>query len=131
MNGRRSAALAALMLVAVCGGAMANRFFAAAQTTGGPARNERPKATGVQKWEYCSLSRAAYPSSTRGGLYWISYFSDEGVRVVEFEEQATERSGPAKALAKLGADGWEMVGQGAFEIRQGALNAIYFKRPKN
>jgi hypothetical protein len=35
-----------------------------------------------------------------------------------------------KAIAKLGEEGWEMVGQGPLEIRQGGLNAINFKRPK-
>ena len=50
--------------------------------------------------------------------------------MVEVEEQATERGGPAKAIARLGEEGWEMVGQGPLEIRQGGFNALYFKRPK-
>ena len=46
------------------------------------------------------------------------------------EELATESYGPAKAIAKLGEDGWEMVGEGPLEMRAGNLNAIYFKRLK-
>jgi len=36
-----------------------------------------------------------------------------------------------KAIARLGEEGWEMVGQGPLDVRAGtALNALYFKRPK-
>ena len=128
MSSRRYALTAIFVFAALCGGAAAGRFFASAQQPTprpGSAASVRP-----QRWEYASLTRAA-TGPTRGGLYWISYFSEKGVRVVEVEEQATEQGGPARAIAQLGADGWEMVGQGPLEIRQGGLNAIYFKRPRN
>ncbi len=127
MSLRRYALTAIFVLAALCGGAAAGRFFASAQQP-----TPRPTPAGKiapQRWEYASLTRAA-TGPQRGGLYWISYFSERGVRVVEVEEQATEQGGPAKGIAQLGADGWEMVGQGPLEIRQGGLNAIYFKRPK-
>lgn len=142
MNKKLYAVLFALMIASgVAGGAVSNRLLGGARTF---AQDEdpppptlrptpRPQASAnarTRKWEYCSLTRAAYPGSVRGGLYWISYFRDGGVQVVEVEEQATERGGPAKAISKLGEEGWEMVGQGPLEIRQGGLNAIYFKRPK-
>jgi hypothetical protein len=129
MYGRRYATAAALALVFACGAVLGGKFLATAQTRTQPGA--RGAAAAPQRWEYASLTRAAYPGSARGGLYWISYFGPEGVRVVEVEEQATERGGPAKAIAQLGAEGWEMVGQGPLEIRQGGLNALYFKRPKN
>ena len=128
MNFRRYALAAVFTLAALCGGVLAGKMLATAQTR--PQPGAKGVAAAPQKWDYCSLTRAA-TGPTRGGLYWISYFSDSGVRVVEVEEQATERGGPAKAIAQLGADGWEMVGQGPLEIRQGGLNAIYFKRPRN
>jgi hypothetical protein len=56
------------------------------------------------------------------------YFRDGGPQIVEVEEAATERYGPAAAIAKLGDGGWEMVGEGPLEMRAGATNAIYFKR---
>jgi hypothetical protein len=128
MSLRRYTVTAVFVLAALGGGALAGRFYASAQQpTPRPSRAER---LAPQRWEYASLTRAAVGPG-RGGLYWISYFSDKGVRVVEVEEQATERGGPAKAIAQLGMDGWEMVGQGPLEIRQGGLNAIYFKRPRN
>lgn len=92
-------------------------------------RPDRPPVRTPERWEYCSLSKAAVGSS-RGGLYWITYFRDSGAQIVEAEELATERYGPAKAIAKLGADGWEMVGEGPLEMRAGGTNAIYFKRAR-
>lgn len=93
-------------------------------------QGEEKKSTGGQSWEYCALTKAAYVASSRGGLYWIVYFRDTGVQVVEVETPATEDGGPAKAIAKLGGDGWEMVGQGPLEVRRGAVSALYFKRPR-
>jgi len=85
----------------------------------------------VKKWEYCTVSRAKYSGNTKIGVYWISYFKEDGVQVVEIEETATERNGATKAIAKLGAEGWELVGTGNLDIRQGApVDALYFKRQK-
>jgi len=141
MNKKLSLVLLSLMIIIVAGlagGVASNKLLGGALTFAQdddppPPRPQRtpPASTSrSRKWEYCSLTKAGYPGSTRGGLYWISYFRDAGVQVVEIEEQATERGGPSKAIAKLGEEGWEMVGQGPLEIRQGGLNAIYFKRPK-
>lgn len=127
MSMRRHALTAIFVSAALCGGAAAGKFFASAQQ---PQPKQSAASARPQRWEYASVTRAV-AGPARGGLYWISYFSDKGVRVVEIEEQATEGGGPAKAIAQLGADGWEMVGQGPLEIRQGGLNAIYFKRPRN
>jgi hypothetical protein len=95
-----------------------------------PTQAQRAPVKARDRWEYCSLSKALVGQS-RGGLYWISYFHSNGVQVVEVEEMATESSGPAKAISKLGDEGWEMVGQGPFEMRTGGTNAIYFKRLRN
>jgi len=92
-------------------------------------RTDRPPLRTPDRWEYCSLSKAMVGQS-RGGLYWITYFRNGGAQIVEAEELATESYGPAKAIAKLGEDGWEMVGEGPLEMRAGNLNAIYFKRLK-
>ena len=84
------------------------------------------------RWEYCALSKASYVGSSRGGIYWISYFRETGVHVVEVEESASDKNGMTKAIARLGEEGWEMVGQGSLDVRAGtAVNALYFKRPKS
>ena len=122
MNGKWY--MIALVIVAtLIGGPIFNRWLIAT-----PALAHQNSAG--QPWEYCAVTKASYVGSNRGGIYWISYFRDSGVQVIEVEDAALEKNGPAKAIAKLGAEGWEMVGQGPLEIRQGAPNALYFKRPK-
>jgi hypothetical protein len=122
-------ALALLLIAGLCGGVVSGRLLAGAPAE---ARQEvrASKTYGGQKWEYCALTKAAYVGSNRNGRYWVSYFSDKGAQVVEYEETALERNGPAKAIAKLADEGWEMVGEGPLDIRQGELRALYFKRPK-
>jgi hypothetical protein len=104
-----------------------------ASTSAHGQRSEAREAFSGRTWEYCALSKSAYVGSDKGGkggLYWVSYFRENGVQVVEYEDQATEKNALAKAIAKLGADRWEMVGQGPLEIRVGTgLTVLYFKRP--
>ncbi|MGB7926498.1 MAG: hypothetical protein WCF57_24885 [Pyrinomonadaceae bacterium] len=126
-------ALALLLVAGLLGGALSGRLLAVAPTTTTAqaqpqSASSRPYAG--QKWEYCALTKAAYVASNRGGLFWISYFRDTGVQVVEVEDTALERNGPAKAIAKLGDEGWEMITEGPLDLRQGELKAIYFRRPK-
>jgi len=128
MNERRYMPLLVLLIAVFLGGAVSDKLLTPAPAQAQSA-DESQTAAG-RKWEYCALTKAAYVGSNRGGIYWISYFREAGVQVVEAEEAATERNGPAKIIAKLGEEGWEMVGQGQLEIRQGGLAALYFKRPK-
>lgn len=131
MNRKQYAlALAALTIAGLCGGALSTRLFAAASAEANEQAGASKTYSG-QKWEYCALTRSAYVSSNRGGLYWISYFTDKGVQVVEIEETALERNGPGKAIVRLADEGWEMIGEGPLDIRQGDLRALYFKRPKS
>jgi hypothetical protein len=86
----------------------------------------------ARRWEYCAVSRSGYTGSSRGGFYWISYFRENGVEVVEIEEKVSEPQGSsiARAMAKLGEEGWEMLGSGELPVRTGRFEAIYFKRQK-
>ncbi|PYS80715.1 MAG: hypothetical protein DMF67_19475 [Acidobacteria bacterium] len=91
---------------------------------------------GDVQWEYCAVLKAQYPNTVRF-VYWIAYFKGEGVKTEDVE------SGPggsafAKAVAKLGQDGWEMVGAGPLEVRAESRpnplntpNAVFFKRRKD
>lgn len=84
------------------------------------------------RWEYCAVSKAGYTGSSRGGAYWISYFKEQGVEIVEIEEKVSEQQGAsiARAIARLGEEGWEMVGQSDLPVKTGRFEAIYFKRQK-
>ena len=121
--------LAAGLILGAITGRMNFTVPTQAQRTDPAADRMAAKLKGPDRWEYCSLSKAMVGQG-RGGLYWITYFRAGGAQVVETEELATERYGPSKAIAQLGAEGWEMVGEGPLEMRTGGLNAIYFKRPR-
>lgn len=97
-----------------------------------PLSEEKGEVRAGAQWEYCAVSRSGYTGSTKGGAYWISYFRDNGVEIVEIDEKVSEQQGTsiAKAIAKLGDDGWEMVGSGELPIKTGRVEAIYFKRLK-
>jgi hypothetical protein len=87
------------------------------------------------QWEYCAVSKAQYAAATPRVIYWINYFRGEGVKVDPVEASLGGNSF-AKAVAKLGEDGWEMVGEGPLEanvpVRPGSgANAIFFKRRKD
>lgn len=133
MNKTRSLLTLALLLAAgFAGGTIAGRMNLTVPTQAqraDPTADRLARVRDPDRWEYCSLSKAMVGQG-RGGLYWITYFRSGGAQVVETEELATERYGPSKAIAQLGAEGWEMVGEGPLEMRTGGLNAIYFKRPR-
>ena len=82
-----------------------------------------------QKWEYCVVTKAAYASG-RAGVYWITYYKESGVQVVDVEDNATTNAALAKAVARLGNEGWELVGLGPMEVRGNKLDGLYFKRPR-
>ncbi len=84
------------------------------------------------RWEYCAVSKAQFVGSPRGGQYWITYFRGNNVRV-ETVEAGVMENGLAKAVSRLGEEGWEMVGEGTLDIGPGRgspPSALYFKRTR-
>lgn len=116
-----------ILVGSTLGGAISTRLFNA---TPAQARHYEEPGGRVQ-WEYCALTKAAYVNASRDG-YWIVYFQETGPQVVDVQSQATDGNGAslAKAINRLGVEGWEMVSQAPFEARTGATNALYFKRRK-
>lgn len=122
--------ITSLVLLGILYGSTLNR---AASVAGAETSIERKMDTRAgARWEYCAVSRAGYTGSARGGTYWVSYFKDTGVEIVEIEEKVSEQQGAAisRAIAKLGDEGWEMVGSSDLPVRSGRFEAIYFKRAK-
>ena len=84
------------------------------------------------QWEYCAVVTAQYVGSPQGGIYWIAYFKGEGVRTEDVKVGPTGNAF-AKAVARLGEEGWDMVGEGPLEVRPGpggTPTAVFFKRRK-
>lgn len=105
----KNAGYAGLLIVLALGGFLygsaLNRSGAAASA--GARSEEESSAWAGARWEYAAVSRAGYTGSSRGGIYWISYFKETGVEIVEIEEKASEQQGAqiSRAMARLGAEG--------------------------
>ena len=105
----------------------------AAATTARAAAEPRRDA----QYEYCAVVKAQSLATPRL-FFWIVYFREDGTKI-ETVEATLGGSSVGKAIAKLGEDGWEMVGEGRLDIgvdpRPGtAANApiaLFFKRRKD
>lgn len=94
----------------------------------------------MQKWEYCAVVEMRTDSQKLDPYYpAIWYFTSEGFKVVSLLQPGTEKGGPpyqlkkeanevSKAIARLGQDGWEMVGCGTTAE---VTHTLYFKRPQS
>lgn len=132
----KKAGYASLLIILALGGFLYGSALnggGAAANSGGAKGAEESSARAGARWEYATVSRAGYTGSSRGGMYWISYFKESGVEIVEIEERVSEQQGTqlARAIARLGEEGWEMVGQGELPVKTGRFEAIYFKRLKS
>ena len=99
------------------------------------AQDTKPTRSGTEtKWEYCELERSTgYRESFGTQIYstTIRYYIPSGLRIETVELNSKDggdnAKADAKAIAKLGEEGWEMVHD---HTREGTTIMIYFKRPK-
>ncbi len=129
MNRRHYLLTVALSLAAGLAGHALYGSLAAAPAARAAAEPQREG-----QWEYCALVKSQAPSPRL--VFWIAYFRGEGVRT-EPVEAALSGNSQAKAIAKLGEEGWEMVGEGPLDVRPdprpgaSAATALFFKRRKD
>ena len=129
MNRRHYLLTVALSLAAGVAGHALYAAFAAPPAARAAAEPQREL-----QWEYCALVKSQSPSPRL--VFWIAYFKGEGVRTESVEATLSGNS-QAKAIAKLGEDGWEMIGEGPLSTnpdpRPGAPTptALFFKRRKD
>ena len=87
------------------------------------------------QYEYCAVVKQQGVTTPRL-VFWITYFKDEGMKI-ETVETGPSGAPYAKAIAKLGMEGWEMVGEAPLDIRPdprpitSAPTALFFKRRKD
>ena len=130
MNRRHTLLTVALSLAAV----LAGHALYGSLVSPPPARAAAEPRRDSQ-WEYCAVVKSQGLATPRL-VFWITYFRDEGVRT-ETVEATLGGNSYAKAIAKLGVDGWEMVGEGPLDIRPdprpggSAPTALFFKRRKD
>lgn len=129
--------LLTLLLIAVlAGGALAKCF-----EVGRSAQAQQAEAPRKERWEYCAIVYVEYGTDSFGRSdtkVRVRYFDPKGSREEIVEAQLptsdyrrfrTESEAVSRAMAKLGNDGWEMVGR---ESNKNDDNPdfIYFKRLK-
>jgi hypothetical protein len=134
MNRRHYLLTIALSLVAgLAGHALYAALLAPTPAHASPAAEPRRES----EWEYCAVVRSQAIATPRL-FFWIVYFKDEGMKTETIEATLGGNS-YAKAIAKLGADGWEMVGEAPLDIRPdprpgaagNAPTGVFFKRRKD
>ena len=95
----------------------------------------------MQKWEYCAvvgISSSSIATKLDTRYPGVINFTNQGGQITEIRQtfldknitgskDATERKGVAKAISRLGEDGWELVGVGKTGE---CFHTLYFKRPK-
>ena len=129
MNRRHYLLTVALSLAAVLTGHLIYGSLAAPPAARAAAEPQRDT-----QWEYCAVAKPQGVATPRLFMT-IYYFRGEGM-ATESVEAGLQGNAYGKAIAKLGADGWEMVGEGSLNIlpdpRPSALGptGLFFKRRK-
>lgn len=83
----------------------------------------------MQKWEYCAISGLQGLQTSYPRMY---LFTHNGMEIVaDFKKRpkgVPERDAVGQLIARLGDEGWEMIGTGNIDE---VMHCIYFKRPKS
>lgn len=100
----------------------------------------------MQKWEYCAIGPVKWESGQFAFHYPnLFYFTLDGIKKVNIQgggeviddngkkDFVNEKKLFSITLTKLGLEGWEMVGTGAYNREvpgnSNEFHMIYFKRP--
>jgi hypothetical protein len=126
-----------LILVIIAAAVIAGRAIAMNLTSTSYVQASQGAGGGVRAWEYCAITNAFAEGDNfnRRGKAVIRYFGFGGVReqIVEFVPGIGEKNNDprdealARALARLGAERWEMVSKES--DTDGKFKPFYFKRP--
>jgi hypothetical protein len=121
----RISVLAISIVISLAGGLLINRFVTAqsAQAV------QTAQGAEEQRWEYCAITDIGYNSNGGANPYYrvtVIYSSAPQSRV---EMRIPHSEDPLlSSMSKLGADGWQMVGQAARDFGGHSSNHLYFKR---
>jgi hypothetical protein len=126
-----------LILVIIAAAVVAGMAIKMNLTSTSSVQANQGAGGGVRTWEYCAITRVSDESDNfnRKGKAVIRYFGFGGVReqIVEFVPGIGEKNvdprdeALARALARLGAERWEMVSKES--DTEGKFKPFYFKRP--
>jgi hypothetical protein len=126
-----------LILVIIAAAVVAGMAIKMNLTSTSSVQANQGAGGGVRTWEDCAITRVSDESDNfnRKGKAVIRYFGFGGVReqIVEFVPGIGEKNvdprdeALARALARLGAERWEMVSKES--DTEGKFKPFYFKRP--
>jgi hypothetical protein len=102
------------------------------------------QATGARRWEYCTITHIGQKSSISfaqtQSFAMITYFGTTGIRIEEVVGREPDgkpiysplQAVTLQAIAKLGEDGWEVVGNENFNLafNPETVKGLLFKRPR-
>ncbi|MBI2304537.1 MAG: hypothetical protein HYU86_07305 [Chloroflexi bacterium] len=84
----------------------------------------------MSKWEYCAVVGIGKLTRDLNPYYpAIWHFTAEGVQVIQIKGKEAAEVG--RTIARLGEEGWEMVGCGTEGGDNSSHHVVYFKRPKS
>ncbi len=91
----------------------------------------------MQRWEYLVVGPVKYPQGKgfSGHYPQQAFFTPEGLLQSDIPgkgQPQQEANNLAATIARLGDEGWEMVGCGPYQGVSGTriTHGLYFKRPK-
>ena len=128
-------ALAFVLTIGLLASFVLNSFAA------GAVQAQQSDRRAGERWEYCAITDVTAVGDTEGKVFGranIFYFQASGCHkeslntAAEGDFSNAKQAALAKATAKLGAEGWEMLGEGTqFDFRSGDVvepKALYFRR---
>jgi hypothetical protein len=125
-----------LILAIIAAAVIAGRALPINLTSTSSVRANQGDGDGVRRWEYCAITDAFADGDnfSRRGKAVIHYFGLGSVReqIIEFVPRIGEKNSDlrdealARAIARLGADRWEMVSKES--DTDGKFKPFYFKR---
>ena len=134
MNTRRDIPAMIIVLVVGC---VAGTFWSRT-----PAQAQ---ATGVRRWEYCTITHIGSKWTTIGNpkaqpFAMITYFGTTDIKIEEVVGREPDgkpvysplQAVTLQAIAKLGENGWEIVGNENFNLafNPETVSGLLFKRPR-
>ena len=113
-----------VVVVAFCGGGRLSRLFL------NQSVQAQTGSVELRRWEYCTIVAFSWDSQRRVSTVTIGFHNARGTQL-ETWDGGPDNDPLSPALARLGAGGWECVGQFAYSYPGVERpNTWLFKRPK-
>jgi hypothetical protein len=101
-------------------------------------RSAQAQRSKTAQWEYCAINSIGYGKDASQLVATLTYLTGSGVRTEQIVGDEPSPPGSygsipvavSKAITTLGADGWEMVGNGNVNAGSNWTGGLFFKRQR-